>query len=81
MPYKLLIHRMKKKKVVLIGPVPPPYGGVSVHIKRLQSLLAGNFKMNSIDEARILKENIFKPFVKCIRVFKKNAPGGYCSYT
>lgn len=26
-------------KVVFIGPYPPPYGGVSVHIKRMKAYL------------------------------------------
>jgi glycosyltransferase involved in cell wall biosynthesis len=29
----------KKSKVLLVGPVPPPLGGVSVHVKRLYEIL------------------------------------------
>jgi len=28
-----------KKKVDIIGPYPPPYGGISVHIRRLREQL------------------------------------------
>lgn len=50
---------MKKKKILIIGPYPPPYGGVSIHIKRLKSLLAGSFDIDIIDEGRLKKENVF----------------------
>ena len=33
------MKRNDKLKVTLIGSYPPPYGGVSVHIQRLQTLL------------------------------------------
>ena len=32
-------NRKDKLQIVLIGPYPPPYGGVSIHIQRLQGLL------------------------------------------
>lgn len=50
---------MKNKKILLIGPYPPPFGGVSIHIKRLKPLLAGRFDVDVIDEARVKKDNIF----------------------
>lgn len=50
---------MKNKKILLIGPYPPPYGGVSIHIKRLKPLLAGRFEVDMVDEARVKKDNIF----------------------
>ncbi len=58
---------MKTRNILIIGPYPPPYGGVSIHIKRLQMLLAGKFKVSSIDEARIQKENIFN--IRSLKVF------------
>lgn len=58
---------MKTKNILIIGPYPPPYGGVSIHIKRLQMLLAGKFKISCIDEARIQKENIFN--IRSLKVF------------
>lgn len=50
---------MKNKKILLIGPYPPPYGGVSVHIKRLKSLLSGGFDVDIVDEGRNRKDGIF----------------------
>jgi glycosyltransferase involved in cell wall biosynthesis len=50
---------MRNRKILLIGPCPPPYGGVSIHIKRLKPLLANRFDVDLIDEARVKKDNIF----------------------
>ncbi|MGH2563170.1 MAG: glycosyltransferase [Ginsengibacter sp.] len=59
----------KKKKLLLIGPCPPPFGGVSNHIKRLAALLKDDFDISFIDESKNRKTNIFN-----IRSFK---PGAY----
>jgi glycosyltransferase involved in cell wall biosynthesis len=48
-----------KKKLLIIGPFPPPYGGVSIHIKRLISLLETNFEIIKIDESKHKKSTIF----------------------
>ncbi len=51
---------MKKKKTVLIaGPLPPPAGGISVHIWRLKHLLEDEFNIDFIDEASIIKKDFF----------------------
>lgn len=50
---------MHKKRILLIGPYPPPYGGVSMHIKRLKALLADRFEIDVVDESRERKEGIF----------------------
>jgi len=50
---------MRKKKILLIGPYPPPYGGVSMHIKRLKALFSGEFEIDIIDESRGRKKGIF----------------------
>jgi len=50
---------MKNKKILVIGPYPPPFGGVSIHIKRLKTVLNGLFDIDIIDEARIKKQNVF----------------------
>jgi len=34
-----MINCTRKPKIALIGPYPPPYGGISVHIKRLKEQL------------------------------------------
>jgi len=59
---------LKKKKLLLIGPCPPPYGGVSNHIKRLAALLKNDFDISFIDESRHRKTNAFN-----IRSFKLGA--------
>lgn len=37
------------KRVLLVGSYPPPYGGVSVHVQRLQRILAGSYLVEVID--------------------------------
>lgn len=37
-----LKNKLKKKSILLIGPYPEPYGGVSIHIKRLYDKLSSN---------------------------------------
>jgi len=65
---------MAKKKILIIGPIPPPFGGVSVHILRLSNLLKNDFNFDFIDESRKKKKeysNIrskkFLPYLKKIR--------------
>jgi len=50
---------MNRKKIVIMGPVPPPFGGVSIHIWRLSHLLAQDFDFSFVDEAREKKEHYF----------------------
>lgn len=45
-----------KKKILIIGPIPPPFGGVSIHIIRLSNLLKKDFDFDFIDESRIEKK-------------------------
>ncbi|MDT7828083.1 glycosyltransferase [Pricia sp. S334] len=49
----------QKRKLLIIGPYPPPFGGVSVHIKRLITLLSANFEIIKIDESPHLKPTLF----------------------
>jgi glycosyltransferase involved in cell wall biosynthesis len=68
---------MEQKKILLIGPYPPPYGGVSMHIKRLKALLSDWFTINVVDESRERKENIFNLrslniFTYLFKVFKSD---------
>ena len=35
-------NRNKKAKIAIIGPYPPPYGGISIHIKRMKNYLEKN---------------------------------------
>ncbi len=48
---------MKKIKILLIGAYPPPYGGISVHIKRLYGLLKNKYNIKILDFS---KNNIEK---------------------
>lgn len=48
-----------KKRVLIFGPLPPPAGGVSIHIARLNHLIKDDFKIDFIDEACIVKFNFF----------------------
>ncbi len=51
---------MKKKTTVLItGPLPPPAGGISIHIWRLKYLLEKDFNLDFIDEASEKKAGFF----------------------
>ncbi len=59
---------MSKKKILLIGPYPPPYGGVSMHIKRLKALFSGEFDIDIVDESREKKEDIFN--LRSLNIFK-----------
>jgi glycosyltransferase involved in cell wall biosynthesis len=46
-------------RVLIIGPILPPLGGVSLHIDRLTRLIKNDFNIDLIDESRIIKKNIF----------------------
>jgi len=65
----LISTNLKNKKSILIfGPLPPPAGGVSIHIDRLNQLIKDDFQVDFIDEASVVKKNIFNirsynPFV------------------
>ena len=48
-----------KPKILIIGPCPPPYGGVSVHILRLYKLLGSDFEFDFIDESPVKKKEFF----------------------
>lgn len=43
---------MSKKTIYMIGPLPPPIGGVSIHISRLVSILENSFNVNKIDTSK-----------------------------
>jgi glycosyltransferase involved in cell wall biosynthesis len=49
----------KKKKLLFVGPLPEPKGGVSVHIERLSNLIRNDFKISYIDESKNIKEENF----------------------
>jgi len=70
---------MDKLRVTLIGAYPPPYGGVSVHIQRLQDFLLNNgFQCIVIDFSSSLKnaKNVINAGkIKNLR-YIQNAGGG-----
>jgi len=43
----------------MAGPLPPPAGGISIHIQRLAHLLRADFSIDFIDEASTVKPGIF----------------------
>jgi len=48
-----------KRKILLIGPLPDPKGGVSIHIKRLGNLISPFLDVKYIDESSIKKNEYF----------------------
>jgi glycosyltransferase involved in cell wall biosynthesis len=50
---------MKKKVILFIGPIAPPYGGISIHIDRLSILLEKDFHSDYIDESKAIKQGYF----------------------
>ena len=61
----------KKAKIAIIGPYPPPYGGISIHIKRMKNYLEKNcIECIVYNESRIVEyENIIN--VKPINSYRK----------
>ena len=47
------------KTITLIGPLPEPKGGVSIHIVRLGKLVGDQFHVQYIDESPIIKDEYF----------------------
>src|SRR5688500_11036105 len=50
---------MQKRKILMIGPMPPPAGGVSIHIKRLSHHLKKNYLLEFVDESKSVKDELF----------------------
>jgi hypothetical protein len=49
----------EKKTILMIGPLAPPFGGISIHIDRLSKLLRPDFRIDYVDESRNIKDGIF----------------------
>ena len=59
---------MKKKlKILITGPVPPPAGGISIHIQRLRHLLLDEFEVDLIDESQVNKDGIYN--IRSLNIF------------
>jgi glycosyltransferase involved in cell wall biosynthesis len=59
---------MKKQTILFIGPLPPPAGGISIHIKRLSDLLKNDYKFEYIDESNPAKPGFFN--IRSLNLFK-----------
>ncbi len=49
----------KKNNILIAGPLPPPAGGISIHIERLHHLLSADFNVDLIDESPQQKQGLF----------------------
>lgn len=58
----------KPPHLTLIGPIPDPKGGVSIHISRLYSLLAGDLPIVLVDESSNIKKDIFN--IRSLNILK-----------
>ncbi len=56
---KAIFLMMKQNKILLIGPLPPPAGGVAVHLIRLSFLLNNDFQFDFVDESSLIKSEYF----------------------
>lgn len=63
-----MLDKRNKNKVILIGPYPPPYGGIGVHICRVSALMCDEFTFDFIDESKVKKEGIFN--ILSFNIFK-----------
>lgn len=59
---------MQHKKILFIGPLPPPIGGVSIHILRLSKLLTNFYDIDYIDESKVIKKEYFN--LRSLNFFK-----------
>lgn len=57
-----------KIKLLLIGPIPEPIGGVSIHITRLSDLLEDHFTIKYIDESPNIKHGVFN--IRSLNIIK-----------
>jgi len=57
-----------KKNILLIGPYPPPFGGISIHITRLSNHLKNDYNFSFIDESRTKKKFVFN--LRTLNIFK-----------
>lgn len=65
----------RKQHILLIGPFPPPAGGISVHLQRLHKILSNSFPVDVIDDSPVHKDGIFNirslnPFVYLNKIAK-----------
>lgn len=58
-------------KILIIGPIAPPLGGVSVHLSRLVNFLKDDFIFDYIDESKIIKKGYYNIREKKVTLFLK----------
>ena len=56
-----------KINVLITGPMPPPAGGISIHLQRLQYLLKDEFNLDFIDESSSKNKLYFN--IKSLNLF------------
>jgi hypothetical protein len=49
---------MRQPRLLFVGPIMPPKGGVSVHIERLAALIGEDFSVGLLDESRQIKGDV-----------------------
>lgn len=54
-----LPENKNKIRILITGPLPPPAGGISVHIHRLSHLLCEDFSFDFIDESSNIKSSYY----------------------
>lgn len=47
------------KRILQIGPIPEPKGGISIHIQRLSKYLSNEYEFIFVDESKVRKKGIF----------------------
>jgi len=57
-----------KINVLITGPMPPPAGGISIHLQRLQHLLKHEFNLDFIDESSLKNKLYFN--IKSLNLFE-----------
>lgn len=55
------------KKILQIGPAPQNIGGISIHIKRLTSLLGGEYSFDFVDEGKVRHPGVFN--IRSLNIF------------
>ena len=55
------------KRILQIGPAPQNIGGVSIHIKRLVSLLKGDYSFDFVDEGKARHPGVFN--IRSLNIF------------
>ena len=58
----------KKLNVLIAGPLPPPAGGISIHLSRLNHLLKDDFNIDFIDESTERKASFYN--IKSLNLYQ-----------